>query len=135
VYRDHPPGTVTVGNYSPDADKDLALTTPAGKTIIDILPKPDLYRTVADWIDATEHGAANSKETVETFPNESAGPIHARCFMAMPGERLPGDWGCILDFHGVPVMLDLMIPRRTKDIRTLQNSMRDMIRAARPVSK
>lgn len=56
VDRDHSrPGAVTLGNYSPNPDKNLSTMTPAGTSTISIEPKPDLYRDLDVWIDAA-HG-------------------------------------------------------------------------------
>src|SRR5262245_59515218 len=56
VDENHPPGVITLGNYQRSKDPDQALIIPAGRSTIQIQPKPGIYRSTGEWIDAIEHG-------------------------------------------------------------------------------
>jgi len=139
VDEDHPPKAVTLGNYPRNPDRNQWTITPAGKSTIQILPLPGLYRTLKEWIEATEHSAVidvpeNSKheETSETFQNPTEGKIAARCFTSPPRTKQMGDRGCIFAIRGVPVMVDANFTRDTNNVDEVKTLVGQMIQSARP---
>lgn len=133
VDQGHPrPGMVTFGNYRPNPDKNMAAIIPGGKSTIEIMPMPNLYQSFEEWISATEHMAPSSKETTETFVNDTGGPIQARCFTSAPAPKKPEDRACMFQIDGVPIILDLFISPKATNVPELEAHVREMIKTARP---
>jgi hypothetical protein len=136
IDENHPrPETVVIGNFAPNPDKRMSSIIPAGKSTISIGSKPDLYRTIDEWISATEHMVPESKETIETFSSKSHGKISARCFTAAPSPQKPGDRTCLFVISNIPLMIDLFVSPKATNVLELEGYVGQMIETAEISSK
>jgi hypothetical protein len=135
VDEDHPPKRITLGNFPRNPDKSLSTVTPVGKSTIEIIHMPNLYRNVADWIDATEHMASDHRETSESFHNKTEGQVSGRCFTSPPRALTVGDRTCIFMVSAVPLMIELHHTRNSTDIPALEALVGQMIESARAVRR
>ena len=135
VDENHPPKTITLGNFSRNPDPAMSTTIPAGKSTIEIIHMPDLYRNLAEWIDATEHMATDHRETRETFHNKSEGQVPSRCFTSPRRVGTHGDLTCIFTIANMPLMIELHHTRDAKDVSALEPLVGHMIESARPAQR
>jgi hypothetical protein len=133
VDEDHPPKRITLGNFPRNPDKSLSTVTPAGTSTIEIIQMPNLYRNVAEWIDATEHMASDHRETRESFHNKVEGQVSGRCFTSPQRALTHGERTCIFIISEVPLMIELHHTRNAKDIPALEALVGQMIESAHAV--
>jgi hypothetical protein len=113
----------------------LPTTIPAGKSTIEVIHMPNLYRNVAEWIDATEHMASDHRETRESFNNKIEGKVPGRCFTSPQRAATPGERTCIFRISNVPLMIELHHTRGAKDVSALELLVGQMIESARSVRR
>ncbi len=138
----HPPQAITVGNFPRNPDPAQWVSIPAGKSTIEILPRPRQYQTLSQWIEATEHGSIidvpegmKHVETKETFANPVFGKIEARCFTSPTRAKERGDRACMFQVKGKAIMVEATYTRDAQNVAEVMALVKQLIESARDDTK